>query len=113
VYGFYEEKGFWCIALKRFLKLLTTFFVISFTTFLTSCIDYSKLRHSVGPNNNGRLEDALVGQCLTRGSFWHMLFLFLVCITYVFQLGMFVLQIPGLVDMYRFYNYLLGVPDVS
>jgi autophagy-related protein 9 len=45
----------------------TTFFVVAFSTFLLSCIDYSKLTASVdGPNAIGRLDDVLIGQCLTR-----------------------------------------------
>jgi autophagy-related protein 9 len=45
----------------------TTFFVIGFSTFLFSCIDYSKLsRELAGPGAVGRLEDVLVPQCLAR-----------------------------------------------
>jgi hypothetical protein len=45
----------------------TTFFVIGFSTFLMSCIDYSKLSSDLaGPNAIERLDDVLIGQCLTR-----------------------------------------------
>jgi hypothetical protein len=44
----------------------TTFFVIGFSTFLFSCIDYSLLSHELsGPDGIGRLDDVLVGSCLT------------------------------------------------
>lgn len=92
----------------------TSFFVIAFTTFLTSCIDYSKLAHSVsGPNSVGKLEDALVGQCLTRGGFWHMSFILLFAGAFIYRLTTVVASIPGLLDMHGFYTHLLGIPDVS
>lgn len=114
MYGYYKGKGIWCIALARVLNLLTTFFVIGFSTFLTSCIDYGKLARTVaGPNDIARLDDVLIPQCVTRGSFAHMLFILSVTVFYIFQLVTFVLSLPGLLHMYRFYTYLLGVPDVS
>ena len=42
-----------------------------------------------------------------------MLFIFSVAAFYVFQLITFALSLPRLIDMYRFYTYLLGVPDVG
>jgi hypothetical protein len=48
------------------LTIRTTFFVIGFSTFLFSCIDYSLLSHELsGPDGIGRLDDVLVGSCLT------------------------------------------------
>ncbi|ORY24579.1 autophagy protein Apg9-domain-containing protein [Naematelia encephala] len=114
VYEYYKGKGIYCIALARVLNLLTTFFVIAFSTFLLSCIDYPKLTSSIsGPNDVGRLDDVLIGQCLTRGSFPHMLFILSVAAFYIFQLVTFALSIPRLLEMYRFYTHLLGVPDAD
>lgn len=42
-----------------------------------------------------------------------MLFLISVGIVYLFQLASFIMSIPRLMDMYRFYTHLLGIPDVS
>lgn len=42
-----------------------------------------------------------------------MLFILSVTAFYVFQLVTFALSFPKLLDMYRFYKYLLGIPDVS
>lgn len=42
-----------------------------------------------------------------------MLFILSVTAFYIFQLVTFALSFPKLLDMYRFYKYLLGVPDVS
>ena len=50
---------------------------------------------------------------LSSGSVPHMLFILVVSIFYVFQLFSFALSIPKLLEMYRFYTHLLGIPDVS
>ncbi|WVQ96605.1 hypothetical protein IAU59_003710 [Kwoniella sp. CBS 9459] len=114
VYDYYKGKGIWCIALARILNLLTTFFVIGFSTFLSSCIDYSKLTSTTsGPDSVGRLKDVLIDQCITKASFPHMLFIVIVTGFYIFQLASFVLSIPRLLEMYRFYTHLLGIPDAD
>ncbi|RXK40333.1 hypothetical protein M231_02447 [Tremella mesenterica] len=114
VYDYYKGKGIYCIALARVLNLLTTFFVVAFSAFLLDCIDYSKLWSTTeGPNAIGRLDDVLIEQCITRGSFPHMLFILSVGAFYLFQMASFILSIPRLLEMYRFYTYLLGVPDAD
>lgn len=42
-----------------------------------------------------------------------MLFILTVTIVYAFQLFTFLMSIPRLVEMHRFYTHLLGIPDVS
>lgn len=99
-----------------------------------SCIDYSKLTSiTSGPTSVGHLDDVLIGQCLTRcvpytstsnltalintpkyrTSFSHIFFIFSITGFYIFQLITFALSLPRLLEMYRFYTYLLGVPDVG
>ena len=46
------------------------------------------------------------------GSFPHMFFILSVASFYIFQLITFALSLPRLLEIYRFYTYLLGVPDV-
>nr|XP_018261956.1 autophagy-like protein 9 [Kwoniella dejecticola CBS 10117]OBR84114.1 autophagy-like protein 9 [Kwoniella dejecticola CBS 10117] len=114
VYDYYKGKGIWCIALARALNLLTSFFVIAFSTFLTSCIDYKRLWSEVsGPDAIARLDDVLVEKCITRASFPHIVFMIIVTAFFVFQLSSFVLSLPKLLDMYRFYTFLLGIPDAD
>ncbi|KIR54433.1 autophagy-like protein 9 [Cryptococcus gattii Ru294] len=114
VYEYYKGKGIYCIVLARVLNLLTTFFVIAFSTFLISCIDYTKLFSSLStPEAVGRLEDVLIGQCITKGSFAHTLFLIILSAFFIFQVANFAISVPRLLDMYRFYTHLLGVPDAD
>nr|XP_019045197.1 autophagy-like protein 9 [Kwoniella bestiolae CBS 10118]OCF24127.1 autophagy-like protein 9 [Kwoniella bestiolae CBS 10118] len=114
VYDYYKGMGIWCIALARALNLLTTFFVIAFSTFLTSCIDYKRLwSEASGPDAIARLDDVLIEKCIIRSSFPHMLFLVIITAFFVFQLSSFVFSLPRLLEMYRFYTYLLGIPDAD
>lgn len=78
VYYYYQGKGIWCIALSRGLNLLyvvftlapslnsralsTVGFVISFSTFLLGCVDYSRIR----PEGITRLSDVVVPHCVSR-----------------------------------------------
>lgn len=108
--------------------------MIAFSTFLISCIDYTKLFSSISTAEAvGRLEDVLISQCITkfvhfklyilnntnpsiydyRGSFAHTLFLIILSAFFIFQVASFAMSVPRLLDMYRFYTHLLGVPDVS
>lgn len=114
MYEYYKGKGIYCIVLARVLNLLTTFFVIAFSTFLISCIDYTKLFSSISTAEAvGRLEDVLISQCITKGSFAHTLFLIILSAFFIFQVASFAMSVPRLLDMYRFYTHLLGVPDAD
>jgi len=109
----------------------TTFFVIGFSTFLLSCIDYPKLWSTPSGDAVGRLDDVLIEKCLIRyvpchlkpltpsgselttsGSIPHMLFIFTILAVYAFQLFTFLMSIPRLLELHRFYEHLLGIPDV-
>jgi hypothetical protein len=46
------------------------------------------------------------------GSFPHMLFIATILLVYTFQLFTFLMSIPRLLELHRFYEHLLGVPDV-
>ncbi|KAF8261690.1 autophagy protein Apg9-domain-containing protein [Lactarius quietus] len=107
VYLYYHGKGIYSIALKRGLNLLTVGFVIGFSTFLLRCVDYSRVR----ADHVTRLSDIVVDRCVSRFSGFTLLFFLLFCAFYVWQIALFVLSVMRLVDMYRFYTYLLQIPD--
>ncbi|KAI9459444.1 APG9-domain-containing protein [Lactarius psammicola] len=107
VYLYYHGKGIYSIALKRGLNLLTVGFVIGFSTFLLRCVDYSRVRS----DHVTRLSDIVVERCVSRFSGFTLLFFLLFCAFYVWQIALFVLSVMRLVDMYRFYTYLLQIPD--
>ncbi|TFK42483.1 putative transmembrane protein [Crucibulum laeve] len=109
VYYYYEGKGIYSIALARGLNLLTVGFVIGFSTFLLGCIDYSHLRHQ----KSTHLSDVIVDRCVSKFSGFTLLFFLLFTAFYIWQIFTFVLGIMRLVDMYKFYTYLLKIPDAD
>ncbi|KAI8989804.1 APG9-domain-containing protein [Trametes punicea] len=106
-YYYYEGKGFYSIALSRGLNLLTVGFVIGFSTFLLGCVDYSRIR----PDQVTRLSEVVVKKCVSRFSGFTLLFFVLFTAFFAWQLVSYVLGMMRLVDMYRFYTYLLDIPD--
>ncbi|KAH9952059.1 APG9-domain-containing protein [Amylocystis lapponica] len=108
-YYYYEGKGIYSIALSRGLNLLTVGFVIGFSTFLLGCVDYSRIR----PDQVTRLSEIIVNRCVSRFSGLTLIFFLLFTAFFVWQLVSYVLDIMRLVDMYRFYTYLLHIPDAD
>ncbi|OAX41698.1 putative transmembrane protein [Rhizopogon vinicolor AM-OR11-026] len=108
VYLYYEGKGIYSIALARGLNLLTVGFVIGFSTFLLGCVDYSRMGHE-----GTHLSDAVVEHCVSKFSGFTLLFFLLFAAFYAWQTITFVFEVMRLVDMYKFYTYLLRVPDAD
>ncbi|CAL1705532.1 unnamed protein product [Somion occarium] len=108
-YYYYEGKGIYSIALSRGLNLLTVGFVIGFSTFLLGCIDYSRIK----PERATRLSHVVVSRCVSKFSGFTFLFFLLFTAFLAWQIMTYVLSIMRLVDMYRFYTYLLRIPDAD
>ncbi|KAH8099544.1 APG9-domain-containing protein [Cristinia sonorae] len=108
-YYYYEGKGIYSIALSRGLNLLTIGFVIGFSTFLLGCVDYSRIR----PEQATRLSEVVVPYCVSRFSGFTLLFFLLFTSFFIWQIVTYVLSVVRLMDMYRFYTYLLRIPDAD
>ncbi|XP_063789896.1 autophagy-related protein 9A isoform X2 [Pseudophryne corroboree] len=75
VYNLHQKNGFTCMLIGETFELLQFIFVVSFTTFLVSCVDYDILfankmvNHSQSENNKVTLPDAFLppGVCRDRG----------------------------------------------
>lgn len=107
VYAYYVGRGAICIALSRSLNLLTVAFVISFSTFLFGCIDYSAITH------DGQLGDVIVGHCVAGFSPITTVVVLLLVAAFGWQVVQFVLGLSRLRAMHRFYEHLLGIPDAD
>ncbi|OXV08016.1 hypothetical protein Egran_04220 [Elaphomyces granulatus] len=105
VYIYYLGNGIWCIILVRALNLLTLAFVIGFTTFLSSCINYHIIRGSK------TLDDVLIKKCMTKISTSATLLLWLLAFFWIGKLIQYILDIRRLCHMRDFYLYLLGISD--
>lgn len=105
VYDYYRGNGFWCILLDRFLHLIEIGFIAMFLTFLTQCVNYSKI-----PNSK-IMDQILVPQCTkTMSGTWN----FALWVTTFYWIWK-AIQIP--LDMRRlsiirnFFVNLLGIPE--
>ncbi|MCJ1445757.1 MAG: autophagy protein atg9 [Stictis urceolatum] len=107
VYEYYCEKGIYSIMLSRIINLLIFAFVVGFSTFLTACIDYSKLRDSK------KMSDIYVKQCSRNLSSWSYILIWLCSFFWIAQLVRLVTDIPRLKQYHDFFHYLLDVPDTD
>ncbi|EPS33293.1 hypothetical protein PDE_08255 [Penicillium oxalicum 114-2] len=105
VYTYFLGNGFWSILLSRTLNLLTFAFVVGFTTFLTNCVDYHKVRGSKS------LDEILVPKCVSKMSASATLLLWLLSFFWISKLFQLLLDVRRLKHMHDFYHYLLGVSD--
>ncbi|KAJ3056688.1 autophagy protein atg9 [Rhizophlyctis rosea] len=107
VFAFFEGKGFYCILLARLTNLLILAFIVGFSTFLFACIDYSIIHKSK------MLEDVLRPQCLRKIHGLPSAFLITFSIWWTWQFLRLLMDIPQLLQMYRFYFHVLEVPDAK
>ncbi|KAJ6014580.1 Autophagy-related protein 9 [Penicillium herquei] len=105
VYTYFLGNGFWSILLSRALNLLTFAFVVGFSTFLTNCVDYHKVRGSKS------LDEILVPQCTSKMSGSSLFLLWLFSFFWIGKLFQYMLDIRRLQHMHDFYLHLLGVSD--
>ncbi|KAJ5638114.1 Autophagy-related protein 9 [Penicillium lividum] len=105
VYTYFLGNGFWSIMLSRTLNLLTFAFVVGFSTFLTNCVNYHKVRGSK------TLDEILVPKCTSQMSGSTLFLLWLFSFFWIGKLFQYLLDIRRLQHMHDFYYYLLGVSD--
>ncbi|KAJ6171747.1 Autophagy-related protein 9 [Penicillium chermesinum] len=105
VYTYFLGNGFWSILLVRVLNLLTFGFVVGFSTFLTNCVDYHKVRGSKS------LDEILVPKCTSNMSGTSLFLLWLFSFFWIGKLFEYLLDIRRLSHMHDFYYHLLGISD--
>lgn len=105
VYDYYTERGFLCITLSRALRMITILFVVAFSTYLYSCIDYSKLR--IVPS----LQDAKHNACLAHTSWLHYFALYLFALLWVLKVFQYVGDSRSLWEIHEFYYHMLGIKE--
>ncbi|EEB07973.1 autophagy associated protein Atg9 [Schizosaccharomyces japonicus yFS275] len=105
IYAYYQGKGFWCIILHRFLQVSTIAFVVGFSTYLTSCVNWQ----SIKPNSS--LASVIYPRCMARMSSTSVLILWVLLCT------LFALTLHYTVDTFRlwrmrdFFVYALHIPE--
>ena len=90
-----------------YTALRTLAFVVSFGTFLTSCIDYKKVPSST------KLDDVLVDQCTKNMSGTANLLIWLFAFLWIAKVFQYLLDIRRLRHMHDFYHHLLEISDTD
>ncbi|PGH26567.1 hypothetical protein AJ80_01696 [Polytolypa hystricis UAMH7299] len=107
VYVYFLGNGIWSIVLNRVLNLLTLAFVVGFTTFLSSCIDYRKVSHSK------TMSEIVVPRCMSKMSATATFLLWLFTLFWIGKLFQYIMDFRRLRHIHDFYYYLLGVSDTD
>ncbi|KAJ1968305.1 autophagy protein atg9 [Dispira parvispora] len=103
MYAYYAGKGFLAIFLTRFLNLLVLGFVVSFTTFLTGCIDYERLHQEKS------LGLVIIPQCVYRFAWTTQVVLVLFGAFYGLQIFYLFYDSGPLLEMRCFFTQILGI----
>jgi autophagy-related protein 9 len=105
VYAYFLGNGMWCILLTKAVNMATLLFVVGFSTYLTSCIDYSKL------SSSSKLSDVQVDRCVAKMGFFHKFVVWLVLLFWLLKAFQYVGEIRGLIEMRNFYKHLLNIDE--
>lgn len=107
VYQYYLDKGFWCILIQRILNMLTVLFVVGFTTYLTACIDFTKIISAQAST----VSEAHRSACLSGLSIPHKLALWVFGALWFAKCFSYVGDIRRLWEIHDFYAYLLEISE--
>ncbi|KAJ3416829.1 autophagy protein atg9 [Chytridiales sp. JEL 0842] len=107
VYTYYTDKGMTCILLSRITNLITLAFIVGFSTFLISCIDYS----AIAPKKT--LHDVLRHQCAKNIHGLHALFIITFCTWWVWQVFRMALDVPRLWEIKLLYEHVLEIKEAE
>ncbi|KAK3305489.1 autophagy protein Apg9-domain-containing protein [Chaetomium strumarium] len=105
VYDYYIGHGVWCILVERVLHLVNVAFVALLLTFLTQCLDYSKLRGSQ------KLSQIIIPHCTRNMSGLWNLGLWMFAFYFIWKSIQYLLDLRRLLNVRDFYLHLLNIPD--
>lgn len=105
VYDYFEGGGLWCILCANALWLLETLFVAVLLTFLSQCIDYSRV-----PDSRS-LHEVIVPQCTRKMSGLWNFAIWLYTFFFIWKCVQYFVEIRRLTYIRDFYIYLLDIPE--
>ncbi|KAK4556116.1 autophagy protein atg9 [Recurvomyces mirabilis] len=105
VYQYYTGHGIWSICLSRAISLTTELFVFSFATFLTTCVDYTKVPTSKSTG------EVMIPKCMAKAPWWKNALMFLFIIYWLGQSVRYIGDVRRLLRMHTFYSHVLGIGD--
>lgn len=107
IYAYFLGNGIYSILLSRGLNLLTLAFVTGFSTYLTECIDYSKVRTSTS------LPQIQVDHCMAKMGNTPLTILWILTMFWFVKLFQYISDIRLLWDMHHFYLHLLDITETD
>lgn len=107
IYAYFLGNGMYCIILSRIVNMATILFVVGFSTYLYSCIDYSKIRTS------SSLDQVQVPRCMAKISGFHKFLLWVTALFWFLKLFQYVQDVRRLQDVKDFYWHLLDISDAE
>ncbi|KAM9306017.1 autophagy-related protein 9A [Gastrophryne carolinensis] len=120
VYNLHQKNGFTCMLIGEMFELLQFIFVVSFTTFLVSCVDYDILfankmvNHTNSDHNKVTLPDAFLppGVCRDRiqGSSFLTSLLVVAGVFWIHRLIKFIYNVCCYWEIHNFYIQALRIP---
>ncbi|KAF4121573.1 autophagy-related protein 9 [Geosmithia morbida] len=105
VYDYFDGGGLWCILCSNALWLMETLFVTVLLTFLTQCVDYSKVPHSKS------LDQVVIPQCTGRMSGFWSLAIWLYSFFFIWKSVQYFFEIRRLSHVRSFFIHLLDIPE--
>lgn len=105
VYDYFEGGGLWCILCANALWLLETLFVAVLLTFLSQCIDYSRV-----PDSRS-LHEVIVPQCTRKMTGLWNFAIWLYTFFFIWKCVQYFVEIRRLTYIRDFYIYLLDIPE--
>ncbi|KAI3645020.1 hypothetical protein MP228_011184 [Amoeboaphelidium protococcarum] len=105
IYNYYINNGLTALMLKRLLNLLIVAFVVSFSTFLISCID-----HSAIPKTR-QLSEALIPHCLSTINTFQTISLFLFVCFWIYEMMKMVSDWSRYQLIQQFYSDVMQIDD--
>jgi autophagy-related protein 9 len=107
VYRYFKQHGVWSILLHRLITLLNLAFMASFTTFVSSCVDWKKI-----PDSH-EMSEIIIPQCTQKlPAFWSLV-LWMFAFAWVYQVFDYIMDLGKLWNLHNFYHHLLDIPDID
>ncbi|KAK9448008.1 autophagy protein Apg9-domain-containing protein [Limtongia smithiae] len=103
VYEYYNGKGMYNIIVTRIINLATLAFVVGFTTYLSSCVNYSMLKSS------HHLSEVQVPYCTSQLGAFTTFCLWVLSLVWFAKLAEYLIDIQRLLHIQEFYYHLLGI----
>lgn len=113
VYQYHQRHGFVCMFLQQCLELCQFLFVVIFSLFLFTCIDYNRLFTAGSAQEKVSVWDVILpsGQCMSGLPLWLVLCLLVASLFWLMRAARVVYNCVQFWEIRNFYNSVLQIND--